>query len=220
VEKFSKSKAIAFGWEVTKKNFWFFLGLLIIVFLVQDIPASVAKSLHKSHLYLSVAIRIVAFIINTIISIGLVKISLKLYGNSDKPRFSDLFSYHNLFFKYFFANVLFILGVCVGLMLLIVPGFILLIKCQFYGYLVVDKGMGPLESLKRSFAITRGNFWNLALFDLLVLGICSLGILAFLIGLFVALPITLMATVFVYRFLIEKSESLEPAKTAVSPTLA
>lgn len=217
MEKFSKSKAIAFGWEVTKKNFWFFFGLLIIVFLVQNVPESLAKSLQKSSLSLSLFIRFISFIVNTIVSIGLVKVSLKLYGDTDKPRFTDLFSYYDLFFKYFLANLLFILAVCVGLILLIVPGLILLIRCQLYNYLIVDKGMGPIESLKKSFAMTRGNGWNLVLFDLLVLGICLLGVLAFLIGLFVAIPITLMATVFVYRFLMDKAESPEAAKTAVSP---
>jgi len=209
VENFSKGKAIVFGWEATKKYFWFFCGLLIIVILVQAIP-NVLSNLYGEKLPLvSAAFSIISFIASTIIAIGLIKISLKLYDNTDSPKLSVLFAVRGVFLKYLFASLLYGLAVSVGLLLLIVPGIIIWVRCQFFGYLIVDKKLGPIKALKKSFAVTRGNGWNLFLLGILLTGIFLFGLLALLVGLFAAFPITIMAEVFVYRFLVERSGPLE-----------
>ncbi|MFA4989905.1 MAG: hypothetical protein WC576_03945 [Candidatus Omnitrophota bacterium] len=211
MEKFSKVKAIVFGWEAMKKSFWFFCGLLIIVSLVQVIPNVLCNLYGEKSPLVSTAFGIISFIASTIIAIGLIKISLKLYDNTDSPRLSGLFAVRGVFLKYLFASLLYSLAVFVGLLLLIVPGIIMWVRCQFFGYLIVDKKLGPIKALKESFAMTRGNGGNLFLLGILLTVIFLLGILALLVGLFAAFPITIMAEVFVYRFLVERSGSLAAA---------
>lgn len=212
MEKFSKAKAIAFGWEAMKKNFWFFFGLLIVAGLIQIVPNSLSDFYKKKIPMLSAAFGLVSFIASNIVAIGLIKISLKLHDNTGKPKLGELFAFWGKFFKYLFSSLLYGLLILVGLILLIVPGIIVGIRCQFFGYLIIDKNMGPVAALKKSFAMTRGNGWNLFLFGLLLTGISLLGALALLVGLFAALPTTIMAGVFVYRFLIERAVSPEPVK--------
>jgi uncharacterized membrane protein len=86
-----------------------------------------------------------------------------------------------------------------GLILLIVPGIYLGLKYQFFSYLIVDKELGVLDSLKESSQITQGVKWQLFGFSLALIGINILGALAFGIGLLVTIPLTVVAHVFVYR---------------------
>ncbi|MEA3324508.1 MAG: hypothetical protein U9Q37_05135 [Euryarchaeota archaeon] len=48
-----------------------------------------------------------------------------------------------------------------GLILLTIPGIIWAIKFQFFDYLIVDKGLGPIDALEKSSEITRGVKWDL-----------------------------------------------------------
>lgn len=49
------------------------------------------------------------------------------------------------------------LAILIGLLLLIVPGLVLLTWFIFAMYILVDKGTGPIESLKQSRELARGN---------------------------------------------------------------
>jgi len=80
----------------------------------------------------------------------------------------DLFSSYPLVINYIIASILYGLMVIVGLIFLIVPGIYLAIKHQFYTYLIVDKGMGPIEAIKESGRITKGALWNLLGFVIIV----------------------------------------------------
>jgi hypothetical protein len=47
--------------------------------------------------------------------------------------------------------------------MLVVPGIYFALKYKFYDYLIVDKGMGPVETIKRSGVLTEGVKRNLVL---------------------------------------------------------
>ena len=89
---------------------------------------------------------------------------------------------------------------------MIIPGIIWAIKFQFYDYLIIDKKLGPIEALKKSAVITKGAKGNLFVFGLLLGGINLLGAICLLIGLFAAIPTTLVAKAFVYRKLLAQVE--------------
>ena len=64
--------------------------------------------------------------------------------------------------------------------------------------------MGPIEALKASSRATMGSKWDLFLFGLL-LGLMNFaGVLLFLVGLFVTIPISMVACAYVYRRLTEE----------------
>lgn len=203
-QKFSKKEAISFGWQTMKDNFWFFVVLLTIIALIIAMPEIILHFV-KDILVLVIFINIVSVILSLIIDLGLYKISLKFY-DKEKVKLSDLFACWPLLFKYLIATILYILIVTGGSILLIVPGIIWGIKYQFYGYLIVDKGLRPIAALKKSGQITKGAKWNLFLLGLLFAGITILGILILIIGLFAALPTILIASAFVYRKLLAFSK--------------
>lgn len=146
-----------------------------------------------------------------VLEMGILKISLTLHDGL-KAKMPDLFSCFPLFFRYVGGMALYLLIVAGGLVLLIVPGVIWAVRFGFYACLIVDKGLGPVEALKKSYEMTRGSAWNVFLLDILSAGIILLGILCLVIGLFAAIPVTLLAWVYVYRKLLSAPDAVDPAK--------
>ena len=130
--------------------------------------------------------------------IGLVKISLD-FCDGKRPKISDLFTQYPLFFKYLIGMVLYGLIVFSGTLLLIIPGIIWSLKYWFFDYYIVDQGLGPVKSLKSSSAITKGIKMDLFLFLLLLALMNIAGALLLLIGLFITVPVSMVAAAFVYR---------------------
>ena len=202
--KFDISEAVQFGWDTTKNSMGFSIGLLIVVYLLENIPDRIAELLEADFPILSTTIRIASIVLSMIVMMGAIKIYLR-FCDGEKGEFSDLFSCYPLFFKYLVGSILYGLIVVVGLILLIIPGIVWAIKFQFFDYLIVDKGLGPIDALEKSSEITRGVKWDLFIFGIL-LGIINLmGFLCLMIGLFVTIPVTMVAIAFVYRKLLPET---------------
>ncbi|MCX7698887.1 MAG: DUF975 family protein, partial [Candidatus Goldbacteria bacterium] len=211
---FDRNEAIRFGWDTTKKNLAFFIGILIISGIFQFLPDVFNKFVLqpvKGNLIL-ILFRMIVILtfaaINMIISIGLIIIPLK-FADNEKPQFADLFSGARFFFKYIISSILCGIIVIIGFCLLIIPGIILAIRFSFYMFFIVDKDAGPVEALKSSFNLTRGHTWNIFIFGIILILLNFLGVLALFVGLFITIPITMVAYAYVYRQL--TSESLEMA---------
>ncbi len=204
-KNFSKSEAIRFGWNTMKSNLGFFIGLLIVVGLIYFILGFIAGELREVDPFLSFIVRIISWVLQIIIGMGLIRIALR-FSDDEKAEFADLFSCFHLFFKYLSGSILYGLIVSGGMILLIIPGIIWAIKFQFFNYFIIDKGLSPIEALKKSSAITKGVKWNLFIFTLL-LGVINLaGALCLLVGLFATIPTTMVAIAFVYRKLLSQTE--------------
>ncbi len=203
--KFSKKEAIRFGWQTMKSNFWFFVLLLIVATLIPYVPDIIKHLVRAEALVFVIIVSLVSWALSAVIQVGLIRIALKFCDNQ-KGKYSDLFAYYPLFFKYLLGSILYGLIVLAGTILLIIPGIIWAIKYQFFSYFIVDKGAGPIEALKRSSAITKGSKWNLFLFALLLGLINLLGMLCLLLGSFATMPTTMVASAFVYRKLLSQTE--------------
>jgi uncharacterized membrane protein len=218
-QTFTPGEAIKTGWETMKKNFWFFVGLLIVSGLVEVIPTSIAN-IFKSRMFVLYFILIIAaWVIQAIVKMGLIKITLDVLDKG-KGEMGDLFSRADRFINFILGAILYALIVIGGLILLIVPGIIWAIKYQYFSYLIVDKNMKPMEAIRKSGEITMGNKGNLFVLGLLLCLINLAGLLCLLIGLFATVPLTMVATAYVYRKLMgeiaEPSISPQPAEPATT----
>ena len=194
-----------FGWDITKSNIGFFIGLLIVAGLIQYVPDIVATIIEADAPALSLIIRIASFVLSMIIGMGLIKICLR-FCDGEKGEFSDLFSCYPLFFNYLIGSILYWLIIMVGLILLIIPGIIWAIQFQYYSYLIIDRGLGPIDALKKSSEITKGVKWDLFVLSI-VLGVINLlGLICLVVGLFATIPTTMVAIAFVYRKLLAQTE--------------
>ncbi len=217
---FNIEEALQYGWNVMKANIWFFVGVLVVAWAIAFVPHVLATVLQRESGGLSFLFRIVGWVIDLIISIGLITIALK-FLDDQQPKFEDLFSFKPHFWRYLGASILTGLVVWAGLILLIVPGIYWALKFQFYGYFVIDKGLEPIESMKRSSQITQDVKWKLLGFGIVLAIINMIGFICLFVGLLVTVPLTLLAYSSVYRKLLSQTESAQtptgsPEATAAS----
>lgn len=219
MNNFSIRESIRSGWGTFKRRPWFFVGVMLVLCLVQ-IGIQVVSLIPILGFFISIAA-------GTFIGIGLIRLALGAIANVETSSMNDLW-YPSIFWRYLLAYILMTLVIVIPMaavgFLAIAFGedlfFIAMIPAIIYGaymglrlgfamYFVVDKNMKPLESIKASWAITSGTVLRLIGFCL-VLGLLNLlGAIALLVGLFVTIPISLLAYAVVYRALEKKYVSAE-----------
>lgn len=97
------------------------------------------------------------------------------------------------------ASVLSSIIIGLGALLCIVPGVIATIMLLFTTVAVLDRNVSGTGGLSASFAIAKANFGPVALTWLATVAITLLGLLACVLGLVVAYPVSALVTVFAYR---------------------
>lgn len=199
-KSFNIGEAVGFGWNTVKKNLLFFVGLQLILGLTSYVPSILEKLISKDQGMLIFLISLALWVLQIGVSLGFLYIALK-FVDGKKAKFSDLFSQFNpgLLFNYFITSLMVGLLTVGGFLLLIIPGIILMIRYNFYEFILVDKNIGYIQGLSASWKITKGNFWKLCLFGLTLVGINLLGLLALFVGLLVTIPLSMLATAYAYR---------------------
>jgi uncharacterized membrane protein len=203
---FSKKEAISYGFKLAKENLFFFITLFVIVILTVAVISGLRIATAHAHtLLLAFVLWLLQTVIDLVIGIGLIQITLKFIDNK-KPKYKDLFYYQPIV-NYFLVALLTGLIVLGGFILLIIPGIYFALRLKFAVYLVIDKNLGPVEAIKKSWKITKGNVWNLFFFGILLGLINILGFICLIVGLFITIPLSMLATTFVYRKLLLQSKA-------------
>jgi uncharacterized membrane protein len=217
---FTIGQALRFGWDKTKEHLWFLICVILIMMALTVIPTALQSAIGQSHPVLSALIALSALVLQLITVLGVIKIALNILDTNDAA-LGDLFDTIPLFFRYLRASILYCLICAGGLILLIFPGVIWIIKYQFYPYFIVDKGAQSWESMQLSAAVTQGHKWHLLGFGLVLVLINIAGICALGVGLLVTILISINATTFVYRALLKAQQNqpgvISPASQATLP---
>ena len=204
------------GWQKFKEN-W---KLLVVAQVISIIISAVFNSLTENY----PLVYIPTVILGVIMGIGMIKIYLKVF-DGESASIKDLFLHYKLFFKFILAQLVagsvsilaFLpLALSVGLLVAInnsvvwIIGSVVILACllfivhislrlMFVQYLVVDKELGPVAAVKGSFAVTKGHVMSLLGFGAMSFLVAILGVLALFVGIFVAIPVISLATVYLYR---------------------
>ena len=193
-EKFLKKKALTYGWERVKERPVFFVILMVIVTMLQYIPTYIDEQMGASPWIVSIS----SLLINTLVGMGMIRISLKIY-EGEEGDYMDLLPQKENFFTYLLATIVYGIVVFIGGLFLIVPGIVAGIMFCFYGYLIVDRRLGIKEAFEESKRMTRGSKMNLFLLGLILWGLNILGALLLLVGILISLPVSLMTMTYVYK---------------------
>jgi uncharacterized membrane protein len=211
---FEISDALSFGWDRFKAN----IGPLAITVLVVIIVEGLISTLARGQTgIVAFVYSIVSFCVGQIIAMGWVQISLNI-TDGRPAAVSDMWARLDLFLPYVGAAILFSIMVGFGLLILIVPGIYLALTFCFYGYGVIDRGLGTLEALQHSAALTRGRKWKLLGFWLILFGLNILGLIVFIIGVLVTAGVSLVAVGYVYRRLGGSAETAQARPPAAPQT--
>jgi uncharacterized membrane protein len=153
---------------------------------------------------------VLSFIVNTLFSMGMTVFMLKAHDSVETVALKDFWAPMH-FGSYAVASIITGVAVFLGTILLIVPGVILSLMFFATLYLIMDKGLGPVVAIKESMRITKGHKWTLFVLLLASAGIAILGLLALIVGLLVAVPVTALAAVHAYRTLEHKANEVAAA---------
>ena len=196
---FSKSEAINFGFETAKKNLLFYFALFVILaFLMLSYVVLQVILVSNFGSIGSFIAAVIQWVVTAGITLGFVNIALKLIDKKKVEKKDLFFQDWGLVFIYIVTNLIRQIIIIAGLILLIVPGIIFAIKLQFVDYLIVDKKMG-IDSLGKSWEMTKGIKLNLFLFWVLLALINIAGALLLLVGLFITIPLSMIATAYIYK---------------------
>jgi len=196
---FSGSECIRFGWESFKKRSWFFIGVTLLVAILSGIASTIGSSFGHAGSAQGIG-SIISFVLGTFIGLGVTAFFLKAHDSLDTVQSNDLW-HPQLFLSFLAVRLLVGVIVVIGFVLLIVPGAIAGLMFMFASYIVVDKGLGPIEAMKESKRITDGHKWSLLGFVLLLVLLNILGLVCLVVGLLVTVPVTSLAVVHAYRTL-------------------
>ncbi|KJS88147.1 MAG: membrane protein [Peptococcaceae bacterium BICA1-8] len=131
---------------------------------------------------------LVSFIIGGPINFGLAAFFLKL-ARTEQIAFADLFSGFKYFFNNFILNLLIIIFAFLWFLLLIIPGFIALLKYSMAFYIMHDNPeIRPIEAISKSKEMMDGNKLRLLSLWFSFLGWFILGIFTLGLGFLYAMP--------------------------------
>jgi membrane-anchored glycerophosphoryl diester phosphodiesterase (GDPDase) len=196
-------KAFSYGWTSMTKNFWYFIGLAIIVTVINSAPGYKSDKVHFD---------ILGLLLGAWMTCGYMKIALDYYSGT-KREITDVFTQFQYYWRVLGATIL--LGVIIGLgfILLIIPGIYLAMRYMFTVPLIIDKNLDIGEAMKQSSTLTQGIKLPLFGFTLSALGVIILGGIALGVGIFVAIPIIWLAYIYLYKHMVA-SEVIAPDASA------
>lgn len=116
------------------------------------------------------------------------------------PSVRNVFSTQNLG-RYIITSFLMGLIVIAGSILCLIPGLIAAVLFVFAPLIALDKGLGPVEALGRSYELVRSNLGQTLLTLLLSYGILYVGSMICYIGMAVTLPMSIVMIAYAYRVL-------------------
>lgn len=114
------------------------------------------------------------------------------------PELGQIFTGASRFLPLLGTMLLAGLGAGLGFAMLIVPGVILSLGFSLAQFYCVDADMGPIDALKASWEATRGHKGALFVFGLVSMVVMLLGLAACCLGLYVALPVVMVAMATIY----------------------
>lgn len=205
--KFSISEVCSTSWQRTKAQIWVLSGLIIGMSIISFTLGAFAMPIQQSVMG-AIVINLISCIISCIFALGYMKNIFQAL-DGEEPQFSAYGQQARKIITYLVANILMAIIVTLGLCLFIIPGIYLALRLQFYAALIVEDDAGIVESLQRSWEITRGQEMSLFMLMLAMIGICILGLILLGIGIFVAMPLIYMMYAYVFRKLNAPLQILE-----------
>lgn len=207
---FTIKESLVYAWGKFKESF----GFLVLLTLAFFILSAILGRLGEGRDAVTFLAQILNFLFDFFMAFTFISIGLKMH-RGHKLGWNDVIDFDPaLFGAYVLSAVVFDIAVGLGCILLVIPGFIVAIRLGFFGYFIVAEKAGPIVALKKSGAMTHGHFWRLFGFALLMGLINLVGVIAFGVGLLVTVPLTLIATVYIYETLKSHHERRHEAKAA------
>lgn len=196
----SVTSAIQSGWQKVNEKMGFWISFTLLYFIVSGTLRAGTKWGHWDD---DQAATVLLSLVNLIISNAFGIVATKNILNQYKGNALNYWQPFtiNLFLKYFIMTVLIVFFIAVGFLLLVIPGIIVIVRLSQSWFLLIDKDIDPIDAMKRSWEMTKGNGWNIFLYFVACVLIIILGIICLIVGILVAMPVIWLASGYIYTFL-------------------
>ena len=175
----------------------------------------------------SILFTIAAYLFQMGLNLGMLRISLNIINNKE-VNFSQLFGSFDVLIPYILATIVLITilfiaaspgiilllvsvsadwdsleapddwSVIIPIILIFIPSVYISVRLQFYNYFLLDEETGIIESIKRSAEISKGYVGELFLLGAVLSIIILVSIIPLGFGLLISIPLSTMATSYVY----------------------
>lgn len=133
------------------------------------------------------------------LSFGLTRAHLAV-SRGDKPTWGDFGAFFKeRYWQSIGLGLLVALIVSLGFALLIIPGIYLMVRMAFSGQHFIENGTGITDSIRASFEDTKDRWWPVFGMVLLSIGLILAGVVALVVGIFVAIVLVGQLTVVYWR---------------------
>jgi uncharacterized membrane protein len=218
-KRFLKKEAIGFGWETAKSNIGFFVLFLLVIWVANFIFSAPSGYYWGKFYFWTPILSLLSWVVGIFISMAVIRVILR-FNRGETAEFEDLWMGYPKFPEFLVGSILYGLLVFAGFLLLIIPGIYWGVRYQFYGYCIMDRDVGPVEAMKMSGRITRGSWWNLFWLGILQALVVLLGMLACCVGLFWAIPTSMVAHGYAYMKLAAAEPPAMQQPAAAAPVEA
>lgn len=222
--EFSKREIITSAWKIIISNLGLMLLVITFIISLNLLLGIVQDRLLKDITLQSILFTGAAYLFQMGLNLGMLRICLNLIYNKEGI-FPQLFGSFDLLISYLLASlialVMLLLSAVPGILLLlfsiaeswgddsiaisifviIVPLIYMSIRLQFYDYFLVDENCQILEAVQKSIAITKGYVMELFLLGAVLSIIVLISIIPLGIGLFISIPLTIIANTYAYNLL-------------------
>jgi uncharacterized membrane protein len=140
---------------------------------------------------------LLSLFISSFFGVGMIRMFLSAM-RGEEPQFGQLFSGGDRMFALLGTQLLMGLAIVFGMIALIVPGIIVALGFSLAIFVCVDQQLGPIESLKKSWAMMDGCKAKLFGFGFVCFFVLILGVLALGVGVFVANAVIYGAMAWIY----------------------
>ena len=183
--EFKSWEFIGQAWELVKPHWLPLAAMFFIMTAISAVP------------YLGAC---VFFIIGGAIYVGISRAILGLIAGKE-PTIGMMFEGFDRFGQAFLAMLIMGILICIGTLFCIVPGIILMIMWMFVYLVMAETNLDFWPAMEASAKLTSGYRWELFCLLLACLVVGLLGLLACLVGIFIAYPVIFTAIALAYRFL-------------------
>jgi uncharacterized membrane protein len=199
MKKINYSEILKSSWGNLLRQFWLLAGLIIGFTIIYSLlwifsmpePGEAIKAG-------SIITGLLSYVLMFIFVMGYTKNCFQTI-DGEEPQFSAYGQASTKILTYFAASAIYLVIVTVGLILLVLPGIYLIIRMHYYTAAIVDEDAGIIESLKRSWQITKGQTLPVFVISLIIVALSFLGMLALIAGIFVALPLAALIDCTTFR---------------------
>lgn len=199
--------AFRYAWEAFKGNPTPWLVAALIGSVIGGIGEALESVLRRDTVIMDVVVsrgtpaselvNLVFTVIGYVLAAAFIQVALRV-TDGRRVALTDFTAIPNLA-QAVLAAVILGVAVTVGLWMLVIPGIIIQVLGTWYLHLALDQRLAAIDALKGSVQMVTQNLGTTILFGLAAAGVALLGVLALFVGLFVAIPLIVIASAFVFR---------------------